>query len=421
MLLSSSLGFGGGFRYAEATLPTANGVWSGDWFREAYGWFASALHLDYATAGGVLFANSGKNATTDTGFTYDPATNTQTVANQNVTGALYANLYYQGSNNRTDTLQFPWQEVSFIIGQETYGSTPYYCKSGTTGQIAYSGSDIAWLINNATSTFTNGGMVFIKSGRYETSHAIILKDSMRLIGEGENCTTIVQNDVSVDTLSGVYTTTNPYFIEVSNMRIHGGSIGINLNDTYSPILENLRFTSQASHSIYISYSYDVTLNKVYSTSAGSRGFYIKNCNKVEGMAYSFSSASHGIQIENSQGVILCVDIESATSYSLNLLGLKACKFNGWIERGGNWASIYLTGGASNSTNNIFTELWIDGNAKDHGIIIDNSDYTRITSSVYIQNTSGTNINILDPTADYTIIEWSQLSVTDAGTNTKTGE
>jgi len=251
----------GGFKYAEATLPTQDGTW-GEWFRETYGWFSTMLHLDYATAGRLLATNSGKNVTSTsigigtgddlTGVDWVNATSgsygdlyvnspyfvgftagripivgaggligsdadltfvggdTLTVANVSATSAYLTDLHvsgawYNGATVVSDLIDYPESEADYIVWVD--GAT-YYAKNGHTGQIDFSGADAATVIQAAINALTSG-KIYIKPGIYYLLAPILInKDNISIEGAGGGTAqiagrinagaTILRSDIAID-------------------------------------------------------------------------------------------------------------------------------------------------------------------------------------------------------------------------------
>ena len=74
----------------------------------------------------------------------------------------------------------PAEESGYIIYQD--GGT-IYAKNGQTGNIDYSGTDTAAVIQSAIDALTNGGSIFIKAGTYSITSEISLKDNIKICGD----------------------------------------------------------------------------------------------------------------------------------------------------------------------------------------------------------------------------------------------
>ncbi len=257
----------GGFKYAEATLPTQDGTW-GEWFRETYGWFTSAFHLDYATAGRLLATNSGKNVTS-TGISTGSGDDLTGVDWVNATSGDYSNLYantlqttnvtttnlyakgigaWNGTAYRdvTNATAFPESEADYIIW--TDGATPatYYAKNGHTGEVTSNTNGttlIQGLIDNLE-LIDKGGNIYLKNGVYSLNAITIEKNDICIEGETKDNTKLNfaagQNGITIG--DGV---NRIYYVKLRNISIiyQGTSTtdkkGILLNSPTNCLLENL--------------------------------------------------------------------------------------------------------------------------------------------------------------------------------------
>ena len=239
--------FGGGYWYASATLPTADGTW-GQWWRDAYLWVSTAAHLDYGSANGVLFLNSGKNVTTDSDIRFVTDTLTVTklgattlagdisAAGNDLTGAgwvngtstaftnAYVTTYYLGATNINARLGGNWggldlTNVDDLNVTDTFTSGDVWVKNdaGTwvnaTDVLAYPETSQKYVVWNDTSTIfvkdsdgrvtrsTNataqlltvlatGGDVLLKDGTYSISQKLMIPTNTYLHGESMSATII---------------------------------------------------------------------------------------------------------------------------------------------------------------------------------------------------------------------------------------
>ncbi|MBW2672003.1 MAG: hypothetical protein JRD89_01140 [Deltaproteobacteria bacterium] len=133
---------------------------------------------------------------------------------------LNKDLFY-GAYNRTPVIKYPEQPASYIVFKE--GST-IYAKNGTTGEIDFSGTDAATVMQAAIDALTSGGVIFIKAETYYlTAPITIAKNNLIIEGEGER-TLITQADgqnlAYFFKLSGP-TTHTPTYIKIRNLRLEG--------------------------------------------------------------------------------------------------------------------------------------------------------------------------------------------------------
>jgi hypothetical protein len=73
-------------------------------------------------------------------------------------------------------------EASYVVFTD---GTTVKARNGTTGQIDYSGTDAASVIQSAINALKSGGTVFVKAGKYIISQTIVLKKGVNLVGEGK--------------------------------------------------------------------------------------------------------------------------------------------------------------------------------------------------------------------------------------------
>jgi len=166
---------------------------------------------------------------------------------ENITGMHW--YTYRGGSlfNRTDVIANPEQPASYIIfGEDNNNDGVYdiiYAKNASSGQIEFSGTDAATVIQNAINQLTNGGKIFIKAGTYECSQSIFLKDNV--IIEGEGTKTILKAISLSEDFIRIYDVEN---VTVSNIKImHVGGSGYLLLiyvNTRNIIVENCHFNGE---------------------------------------------------------------------------------------------------------------------------------------------------------------------------------
>lgn len=82
--------------------------------------------------------------------------------------------------------------ASYVIYQS---DSSFHAKNGVTGEIDYSGKDAAVIIQEAINALNNGGIVFIKAGRYPLTSVLNVKSNVQVIGEGCSTALLVGSDV----------------------------------------------------------------------------------------------------------------------------------------------------------------------------------------------------------------------------------
>jgi len=116
----------------------------------------------------------------------------------------------------------PLQPYSYIV----YTDGKYvYAKNGQTGQIEFSGTDASTVIQNAINQLgTNGGKIFVKSGRYTLSSTITLQPDVDLEFERNR----VRIDCNANPTFNV-TASNPiHYIKISGGYFGSSKSGINI-------------------------------------------------------------------------------------------------------------------------------------------------------------------------------------------------
>jgi len=84
----------------------------------------------------------------------------------------------------TKNWQIPPDVADYIVFNK--GDT-VYAKNGRSGKVEFEDTDAAAVLQSVHDTLQNGGLIFIKSGRYELSQPIVIKNShITLIGETIN-------------------------------------------------------------------------------------------------------------------------------------------------------------------------------------------------------------------------------------------
>ncbi len=184
----------------------------------------------------------------------------------NATVGVDAPLYSLNGVDKTDILQYPVQEASYIIWVD--GST-YYAKNGITGKIDYSGPDAATVIqssiDNLNTTTTMGGHIHILAGSYNITHTIHLSPYLKITGE-ERFTTRLNleygvNDNMFEATKDLYYGTlefhDLYLNGARGSQTQGSAIylrpgGTSGNAVYDPIFERLFIDYWKTFGIFMS-------------------------------------------------------------------------------------------------------------------------------------------------------------------------
>lgn len=137
----------------------------------------------------VSAARAASFVTVDTGQganeLYDMDQNVQTTDDVTFNSIDIKNLF-RNTVNKTDVLAYPVTEASYVIWSDGLTPSTYYAKNGTTGQIQFSGTDAATVINAVIDALpVDGGVISLKAVEFTISTPIIIdKARVKLIGEG---------------------------------------------------------------------------------------------------------------------------------------------------------------------------------------------------------------------------------------------
>ncbi|RLI43872.1 hypothetical protein DRO69_08670 [Candidatus Bathyarchaeota archaeon] len=158
-----------------------------------------------------------------------------------------------------------------------------YAKNGRTGQIEFSGSDAATVIQQAIDALTNGGKILIRAGNYTINTTLNIADNISIIGEGIDVTTLTYTGAS-NALelkgSGVF---------IADLTLKGNADsghGIYGTNKSPRGFINLKIEDFGEDGVHIEYANVFYLIGVISWKLSSPpkntgyGFYIKNCNVV---------------------------------------------------------------------------------------------------------------------------------------------
>jgi hypothetical protein len=113
----------------------------------------------------------------------------------NATNTKFTNDFFWGATNRTDTIAYPEETASYVVWNDT-ATNKVYAKNGHTGQIDYSGTGAAAVINAVWASMASGGRIHLKGtinlGATPLVFNLIkyVKDLI-LTGDGETSTRII--------------------------------------------------------------------------------------------------------------------------------------------------------------------------------------------------------------------------------------
>ena len=117
---------------------------------------------------------------------------TITISSTDLLNAIYTQLKSQ----ITKEPEVAEQEYVYIIWTD---GTKYYAKNGATGQIDFSGTDIASIFNDVVNSIDTGGVIYIKKGTYDFNGATInIPKYISIIGDGAYITTLKNVSLNYD-------------------------------------------------------------------------------------------------------------------------------------------------------------------------------------------------------------------------------
>jgi len=148
---------------------------------------------------------------------------------------------------------------SYIIFKDDAGRV--YAKNGRTGQIEFSGTDAATVIQQAIDALpSGGGKIFIKAGEYQLTKKINLKSNLTIEGEGFGTVFYVMANI-YEAISG---------IQVENVVL----CGLRLNGMY-PTFKKIRW-----YGFYFEKSRNIIIKGCWSSNFRYGGIAIDTCSDV---------------------------------------------------------------------------------------------------------------------------------------------
>jgi len=266
----------------------------------------SAPTLDTGHGANELYAMD-QNVTTSSNVTFNSVKASRWVNASSF--KLNKDLWY-GTSNRTDTIQFPEQAASYIIWTDNSTGTPtYYAKNCTTGQIDYTNTDAATVIQAAINTLTNGGLIFVKSGEYRLSTSIQLISNLIICGEGSS-TLFTFTGSDINGVGG-----DMFYLdeECSNIRLTSFSCNQNNKGRASIYIQNAGNNIEVDHT----YTYNHKSNRVNIYVGGANGVIVANnyLNCTQGaLGISIARCNNSVVTQN---VFVGGYVESAVSVGAN--------------------------------------------------------------------------------------------------------
>jgi len=214
--------------------------------------------------------------------------------------------------NRTDTLAYPEQSVSYIIfGKDVDGDGVYdiiYAKNCASGQIEFGGecnaggvdgSNASAVIQAVANALSDGGIIRLKAGTYLISTGIMIFSPIKLVGEGmfSTCLDASTNIIDVITFSSAGTGGGVFDLRIVGKN-DASSRGIVVNNTPHILIsqvsiaagECIKFTNGSHHG-------RVKSSRIYALKYGVIYDDDSNGGTVEACSFAGENGTWGRPIE----------------------------------------------------------------------------------------------------------------------------
>lgn len=282
--------------------------------------------------------------------------------------------------------------------------------NGTTGELAYSGTNAATVIQSAINVLTAGGKIFIKQGTYELDAPLTsVANGLIIEGVGHGISGLLAptklklgNNVNLDVINMIHSN-----IIIRDLYIDGnkanniakGGIRLGGNDNS---IENVGVLYAPGSAIILTGNYNY-LKNAFTEYCDSYGFYLTNDNNVFDSCVSYDN-KYAVYLDGADKNIFsnCM-FEYNDQHSVFIDGAQQNIFDSCIIIGNGLATnntydaIRLsTKGATHSEYNIFGNLIIDSTAANvfrYGIYEEdsNQDYNIFHDSI-VTDSGTVNIN-----------------------------
>ena len=322
-----------------------------------------------------------------------------------VPGFINATEYWWGSHNRTDVFANPQMPYSYEISVE---NGVVKAKNGSTGQIEFSGSDAATVIQSAINALTSGGKIFIKRGYYYLSSSLTIPSGAHpIILEGEGYSTQLKSQLGAEVVT---LTINGRYSEIRNILLYAQTSG----DPHGIVLGNIDGYLKVVDCWLIGFRYGI-----WQYHGDSRYWIERNY---------FSNGKHAIILEGKEAVV-CQNFFTSLEWN----GIKARRANKLIIAENTFIDVNTnleTSGCINiesgstNTENVIIEgnkiTWTENpSATTNGILLQGSNEDTSVIGVTIQNNildggSYSNINALIYLHGYNSTTYNVEKITIAG-------
>ena len=264
--------------------------------------------------------------------------------------------------------------ASYIIWKD--GST-YYALNGSTGEIDYSGTDAATVIQNAIDSLSGiGGKIILKNplnDEYTLSSQISISGSYITI-EGENyLVPILKPSDSFPNNTPLISISSKSYVTFRNLQLFGNSVvtgqdGIYINGGVFNTLENVKIRDFTEHGIHVYGGTTISLRNIYIEGC-AKGVFFDNIKGV----FATNIVSEG----NSDSGMIIRDTYRATFINYwqehnTIYGIKFFNVNKNIH--------FLNGFLHHNGNaDVYTSAALDN------VIFENIEFSGVPTNYYIQN------------------------------------
>lgn len=214
--------------------------------------------------------------------------------------------------------------------------TTYLVVIGTTGANAYSSTIASTVINNAIVDTANngGGVVCLRQASYTITVTINLKAYVVLRGESRLSTVLDGGDtVNLITISGTAGTPISH-AGIEYLSLDNGNIGITGSYFVNSHISHVDIRSSASHGINLDNSYGTTFYDLTSRNNGGRGIRMATAINAFSCIHCFagSNTNNGIEIVGGATVnIIDADVERNVAYGVVLTSITGGQLSGHFE------------------------------------------------------------------------------------------
>jgi len=233
-----------------------------------------------------------------------------------------------GVQNATVNLVGPASYIIYIDG------STIKAQNGLTGQIDYSNTDAATVIQNAINALpSTGGQIILREGQFTINSTIVLKPQIYLVGQGYSATRLrLGNNKNMDLISGSTTPTvqNRLGVSIANLAIDGNKAsqtltchGIHFNGYKNCRFTFIRIDNCNGDGFYQeggSDTFQFVLDQVMSYGNALNGFHMTGSNNLMEWCFGNTNTAVGIRLEGDyQSCLVKCEGESNGSHGFYIL------------------------------------------------------------------------------------------------------